>query len=48
VVVYAGATVLGGETVIGRGAVVGGNAFIIQSVAPGARVVGGSPSEDRR
>lgn len=38
VVVYAGATILGGETVIGRGSVIGGNAWIVESVPPGSRV----------
>ena len=38
VTIYANATILGGRTVIGDGAVVGGNTFIIESVAPGARV----------
>lgn len=38
VVIYANATILGGQTVIGRGAVVGGNAFVTDSVQPGARV----------
>jgi serine O-acetyltransferase len=37
VIIYANATILGGETVIGRGAVIGGNAFITESVPPGAR-----------
>ncbi|MEZ4366867.1 MAG: serine O-acetyltransferase EpsC [Kofleriaceae bacterium] len=40
VVIYAGATILGGDTVIGRGAVIGGNAWVTESVAPGARVAG--------
>jgi serine O-acetyltransferase len=38
VIIYAGATILGGETVIGRGAVIGGNCWITRSVAPGAKV----------
>lgn len=38
VVIYAGATVLGGDTVIGEGAVIGGNVFLTRSVPPGARV----------
>lgn len=36
-IIYANATILGGDTVIGRGAIIGGNAFITESVAPGAR-----------
>jgi serine O-acetyltransferase len=39
VVVYAGATILGGETVIGRGAVIGGNCWVTESVPPGALIV---------
>jgi serine O-acetyltransferase len=38
VIVYAGATILGGDTVIGKGAVVGGNCWVTGSVPPGARV----------
>lgn len=38
VVVYAGATILGGETVIGRGSIIGGNCWVVESVAPGSRV----------
>jgi serine O-acetyltransferase len=32
VVIYAGATILGGDTVVGRGSVIGGNVFITKSV----------------
>jgi len=39
VVVYAGATILGGDTVIGEGAVIGGNTWVIESVRPGERVL---------
>ena len=35
VVIYAGATILGGETAIGDGCVIGGNAWITRSVPPG-------------
>jgi serine O-acetyltransferase len=38
VIVYSGATILGGDTVIGRGAVIGGNCWVTSSVRPGARV----------
>ena len=38
VVVYAGATILGGETVIGQGSVIGGNVWVTRSVAPGSRL----------
>ncbi len=43
VVVYAGATILGGETVIGRGSVIGGNVWLTHSVPPGTRVLQDSP-----
>jgi serine O-acetyltransferase len=39
VIIYAGATILGGETVIGKGAVVGGNVWLTQSVEPGTKVL---------
>jgi serine O-acetyltransferase len=39
VVVYAGATILGGDTVIGEGAVIGGNTWVVESVQPGERVL---------
>jgi serine O-acetyltransferase len=38
VIVYAGATILGGDTTIGKGSVIGGNCWVIESVAPGSRV----------
>jgi serine O-acetyltransferase len=44
VVVYAGATILGGDTVIGRGSVVGGNVWLTHSVPPGTRVLQESPA----
>lgn len=39
VVVYAGATILGGETVVGEGSLIAGNAFLTRSV-PARSVVG--------
>ena len=38
VVVYAGATVLGGETLVGEDSIVGGNVFLTSSVPPGTIV----------
>ena len=38
VVVYAGATILGGDTVVGRGSVIGGNVWLTASVPPHSRV----------
>jgi serine O-acetyltransferase len=43
VVVYAGATILGGDTVIGRGSVIGGNVWLTHSIPPGTRVLQDSP-----
>jgi len=43
VVVYAGATILGGDTVIGRGSVIGGNVWLTHSVPPNTRVLQDSP-----
>lgn len=39
VIIYAGATVLGGRTIIGRGSIVGGNVWVTRSVPPGSYVV---------
>lgn len=39
VIIYSGATILGGETIIGKGSVIGGNVWITQSVPPGTRVI---------
>ena len=39
VVVYAGATILGGSTVIGDGCVIGGNVWLTHSVPPGETVL---------
>jgi serine O-acetyltransferase len=38
VVIYAGATILGGETVVGRGAIIGGSVWLTSSIPPGTRV----------
>jgi len=43
VVIYAGATILGGDTVIGQGSVIGGNVWLIHSVPPGTRVLQEEP-----
>jgi serine O-acetyltransferase len=39
VIIYAGATILGGETVIGKGAVIGGNSWVTDSVPAGATLI---------
>ncbi len=38
VVVYAGATILGGETIIGHGSVIGGNVWLTRSVPPNSKI----------
>jgi len=45
VTVYPGATILGGETVVGTGSIVGGNAYLMESVPPGSRVVPDPPRQ---
>ena len=44
VIIYSGATVLG-RIVIGKGSEIGGNVWLTRSVAPGSRVIQGSPEE---
>ena len=39
VIIYAGATILGGETVVGKGSVIGGSVWLTESVPPGSRVM---------
>lgn len=39
VVIYAGATILGGETVIGNDSVIGGNVWIVNSLPPNTKVM---------
>ena len=43
VVIYAGATILGGETTIGENAVIGGNVWLTHSVPPNAKVYNQQP-----
>lgn len=38
VIIYAGATILGGKTVIGKGSVIGGNVWLTHSVPPGSKI----------
>jgi len=38
VIIYAGATILGGDVTIGRGSVIGGNTWITKSVPAGSKV----------
>lgn len=43
VIVYSGATILGGDTVIGKGSVVGGNVWLTESIPPETKVFMESP-----
>lgn len=38
VVIYSGATILGGDTIIGRGCVIGGSVWLTESLPPGTKV----------
>jgi serine O-acetyltransferase len=40
VTIYSGAKILGGNTVIGKGSVIGANAWLLESVPPGTRIMG--------
>ena len=44
VVIYAGATILGGDTKIGHDSVIGGNIWLTQSVPPNSRVYQQQPT----
>jgi len=44
VVIYAGATILGGDTTIGHDSIIGGNVWLTSSVPPYSRVYNSSPS----
>ena len=48
VVIYAGATVLGGDTRIGKGSIIGGNVWITSSIDPMSRVIGTPPSYEMK
>ena len=43
VVIYAGATILGGDTVIGAHSEIGGNVWLTHSVPPGTKVYNSQP-----
>jgi serine O-acetyltransferase len=43
VVIYAGATILGGETTIGHDSIVGANVWLIHSVAPHSKIYNQEP-----
>ena len=44
VVIYAGATILGGQTRIGHDSVIGGNVWLVHSVPPHSKVLNAQPS----
>ena len=44
VVIYAGATILGGDVTIGHDSVIGGNVWLVQSVPPFTTVYNAAPS----
>jgi serine O-acetyltransferase len=44
VIIYSGATILGGDTVIGRGSIIGGNVWLTHSVSPYSKVYNQQPS----
>jgi len=46
VIIYAGATILGGDTCIGRGSVIGGNVWITSSVPPYTQVLQKKPEHE--
>lgn len=48
VVIYAGATILGGDTRIGDGCVIGGNVWLTHSVGPGETVLASAARERTR
>jgi serine O-acetyltransferase len=43
VVIYSGATILGGKTVIGEGSIIGGNVWLTESIPPRSRVAQAEP-----
>ncbi|MEO6879652.1 MAG: serine O-acetyltransferase [Mycobacteriaceae bacterium] len=48
VVIYSGATILGGDTVVGAGSRIGGNVWLTRSVAPGSVVSTSAGIDPRR
>lgn len=48
VVIYSGATILGGETTIGKGSEIGGNVWLMESVPPNSRVYNKPPAPEIR
>ena len=48
VVIYAGATILGGDTTIGHDSEIGGSVWLIKSVPPNSRVYNKPPAPEIR
>ena len=48
VVIYAGATILGGDTTIGHDSEIGGSVWLIESVPPNSRVYNRPPAPEIR
>ncbi len=44
VIIYSGATILGGETTVGKGSIIGGNVWLTKSVPPYSKVYNSTPS----
>lgn len=44
VIIYAGATILGGDVTVGKGSIIGGNVWLMKSVSPGSTVYNQTPS----
>ena len=45
VIIYSGATILGGETRIGAGSIIGGNVWLVRSVPPHSKIFGRAREE---
>ena len=43
VIIYAGATILGGDTTVGKGSVIGGNVWLVTSVPAYTKVYNSTP-----
>ena len=48
VVIYSGATILGGDTTVGEGSIIGGNVWLVHSVPPHTRVYNSTPQSKHK
>lgn len=48
VIIYAGATILGGNTTIGHDTIIGGNVWITKSIAPNSRIYYRGPAQEEK